>query len=89
MTVKKAIQVLDWWINHKKETIEKLRKDWNIADIDKTTGTEKTIFDAEKTEIYNLEVIKKELVPDCNHPKEWHDIDGTGQKYCTGCNLDL
>lgn len=89
MTIKKAIQILDWWINHKKETIEKLRKDWNIADIDKTTGTEKIIFDAEKTEIYNLEVIKKELVPDCNHPKEWHDIDGTGQRYCTGCNLDL
>lgn len=89
MTVKKAIQILDWWINHKKETMEKLRKDWNIADIDKSTGTEKIIFDAEKTEIYNLEVIKKELVPDCNHPKEWHDIDGTGQKYCTGCNLDL
>jgi len=89
MTVKKAIQILDWWINHKKETMEKLRKDWNITDIDKVTGTEKIIFDAEKTEIYNLEVIKKELVPDCNHPKKWHDIDGTGQKYCTGCNLDL
>lgn len=89
MTVKKAIQILDWWINHKKESMEKLRKDWNIADIDKATGTEKIIFDAEKTEIYNLEVIKKELVPDCKHPKEWHDIDGTGQKYCTGCNLDL
>jgi len=89
MTVKKAIQILDWWINHKKETMEKLRKDWNIADIDKTTGTEKLIFDGEKTEIYNLEKIRKELVPDCNHPKEWHDIDGTGQRYCTGCNLDL
>lgn len=89
MTVKKAIQILDWWINHKQMTIEKLRKDWNIADIDKTTGTEKLIFDGEKTEIYNLEKIRKELVPDCNHPKEWHDIDGTGQRYCTGCNLDL
>ena len=89
MTVKNAIQMLDYWINQKQETIEKLRKDWNIADIYKVTGTEKLIFDSEKTAIDNLTRIRKEIVPDCNHPQEWHDIDGTGQKYCTGCNLDL
>lgn len=90
MTVKKAIQILDWWIDHKQKTIEKLRKDWNIDDINKTTGTEKIIFDAEKTEISNLEVIKKELVPDCKHPKEDIDLDPETKKpYCMACNLDL
>ena len=88
MTVKKAIQILDWWINHKQKSLEQLKNDWNIADINKTTGTEKVIFDAEYTEIHNLDVIRKELVSDCKHPKEMHDTC-EGQKYCMGCNMDL
>ncbi len=36
----------------------------------------------------NLEQIKKELVPDCTHPKEMMD-NCAGQWYCMSCNLDL
>jgi hypothetical protein len=38
MTVKKAIEILDWWINHKKQSIEQLRKEWNFENYDKATG---------------------------------------------------
>jgi len=28
MTVKKAIKILDWWINQKKHGMEKLKEEW-------------------------------------------------------------
>jgi mRNA-degrading endonuclease YafQ of YafQ-DinJ toxin-antitoxin module len=33
--------------------------------------------------------IKKELVPNCKHPKKMRDKTLNGQWYCMNCNSDL
>jgi len=88
MTVKKAIEILDWWINHKRQSMEQLKVEWNY-DSDKVTELAKSLMHSEETAIYNLEKIKTELVPNCKHPKKMIDTLPDGQKYCMNCNLDL
>ncbi len=83
MTVKKAIKILDWWINQKEEKIKEI-PNFNFKD----TEIEKTLFDNEKAIIKNLELIKKELVPNCKHPKNMRDKCGNVE-YCMNCNLDI
>ena len=46
------------------------------------------IKDADTAIIANLDLIRKELVPNCKHPKKMHDTC-QGQKYCMTCNMDL
>jgi hypothetical protein len=89
MTVKKAIQKLDWWIDQKEIIIKKLLKEWNYDSIDESLGISKTLLQVDKTIISNLESIREELIPKCNHPKKLHDKDSEGNLYCMGCNLDL
>ena len=90
MTVKKAIQILDWWIGHKKETMETLRKEWHYQTYEAATGVAKMLFEMDKIDISNMEEIRKELVPNCTHPKEDRDLDPETKKpYCMACNLDL
>ena len=88
MTVKKAIEILDWWIGHKKQSMEQLRKEWNY-DADKATEVAKALIQSEETTLSNLEKIKAELVPNCKHPKKMIDGLPDGQSYCMNCNMDL
>ncbi len=87
MTVKKAIKILDWWIEQKKHGIEKLKEEWDFSDND--YGVTKTLLNADRIIISNLETIRNELVPDCKHPKKMNDRTPDGQLYCMNCNLDL
>ena len=87
MTVKKAIKILDWWIEKKKREIEKLKEDWDFSDND--YGITKTLLNADRITISNLKTIRNELVPDCNHLKKMNDRTSDGQLYCMNCNLDL
>jgi len=87
MTVKKAINILDWWIEQKKHGMEKLKVDWNFYDDDH--GLAKTLLNVDKITISNLETIRNELVPNCKHPKKMKDRTPDGQWYCMNCNLDL
>jgi len=87
MTVNKAIKILDWWINQKKHGIEKLKEEWDYSDDD--YGVTKTLLNADRITISNLDMIKKELVPNCNHPEKMRDKTPDGQWYCMNCNLDL
>jgi len=89
MTVKKAIEILDWILNNKTKTIEEFYKP-NIIDskYDLSENLYRTLLEIAKTDVYNLEVVKKQLVPDCKHPPEMHDVC-KGQKYCMACNMDL
>jgi hypothetical protein len=89
MTVKKAIEILDWWINHKKQSMEQLKKEWKFDDYDKATGVAQLLFESEQVAIYNLETIRAELVPNCKHPKKMQDRLPDGQWYCMNCNMDL
>jgi len=88
MTVKKAIEILDWWIDHKTQAMEKLKQGWKFDD-DKPTEVAKMLIDSDKIAISNLETIKAQLVPNCRHPKIMRDTMSDGQVYCMNCNLDL
>jgi hypothetical protein len=87
MTVKKAIKIIDWWINHKKTSITTFQEKWKNSK-DKY-GVEKSLIDADKSVIKNLELIRKELVPNCKHLKKMKDKTADGQWYCMNCNSDL
>ncbi len=84
MTVKKAIKLLDWWIDNREKKIKELETDFNFNDPE----IPKILLDNEKTIIENLKLIRKELVPKCKHPKKMRDTC-KGVVYCTNCNLDL
>jgi hypothetical protein len=86
MTVKNAIQILDWWIEQKKLGMDKLKKDWNYSDDD---GIAKTLLDVDSTILENLQLIRNELVPKCKHTKKMIDRMSNGQQYCMNCNFDL
>jgi len=89
MTIKKAIEILEWILNNKRKTIEEFYKP-NIIDskFDLSENLYRTLLMIAETDLYNLQVVKKQLVPDCKHPRKMHDICG-GQKYCMSCNMDL
>lgn len=84
MTVKKAIKLVDLWIEHREESIKKLNSENIFNDFSIT----KTLVDCDQRIIDNLKLIKKELVPKCRHPKKMQDICA-GVKYCMDCNCDL
>jgi hypothetical protein len=88
MTVKKAIQIIDWWIGHKQKVMEELRRKWDYNTFEEATGIEKLIFNADKIAIANLQAIREQLVPNCKHPLKMRDVC-KGQKYCMNCNMDL
>jgi len=87
MSVKKAIKILDWWIDHKKTTMQTFKEKWKNSD--DTYGLEKSFLDSDRISIENLELIRKELVPNCKHPKSMRDRTEDGQWYCMNCNLDI
>jgi hypothetical protein len=87
MTVKNAIKMIDWWLNQKKTAIEELENKWKFSNDSHGVGS--TILESERTVIFNLEKIRKELVPSCKHPKKMRDKTANGQWYCMNCNMDL
>ena len=66
---------------------EKLKEEWDYSDDD--YGVTKTFLNADRITISNLDMIRKELVPNCNHPEKMKDKTPDGQWYCMNCNLDL
>lgn len=76
MTVQKAIKIIDWWLEHKKTTMGKFQEKWKNSD--DTYGVEKALMDSDKTIIENLELIKKELIPNCKHTKKMRDKTADG-----------
>ena len=88
MTVKKAIEILDWWIDHKRQSMEKLKQEWHFDD-DKPTEVAKMLIDSDKVTMSNLDKIRAQLVPNCSHPKKMRDTMSDGQVYCMNCNLDF
>jgi len=84
LSIKKAIKLLDWWINQREEKIQKLESNFKSMD----SEIKSVLFENEKTVITNLKLIKKELTPKCKHPKKMQDTCN-GVKYCMNCNMDL
>ncbi len=56
MTIKKAIKILDWWIEQKTHGMEKLQKEWAFSK--DMHDVEKILLDADQTVISNLKVNK-------------------------------
>ncbi len=89
MTVKKAIAVLDWIIANKTKINKELFEPELLnGKFDLETKLFQTLLSVSKTDICNLETVRKQLIPECKHPKKMHDTC-EGQKYCMACNMDL
>lgn len=84
MTVPNALKLLDWWIKRRENSLKKLQETIIFSDAEIT----KVLVDSDKMIIHNLKLIKKEIVPNCKHPKKMQDMCGS-QKYCMACNWDL
>lgn len=63
-------------------------KSWNIG-TDNIKYLAKTLSDSHQDSVRILKIIKKELVPNCKHPKKMRDKTADGQWYCMNCNSDL
>ncbi len=87
MTVKRALEIIDGLIDFNNKCSRGTRdmvNDWDgqprrMAD---------TIASIYEDESMILHLIKKELVPNCKHPKKMIDIC-EGKKYCMKCNSDV
>ena len=90
MTVKKGIEILDWWIYHKQKVMTQLKNDWHYETFNEGTCVAKMLYEADRIDIENLQTIRKQPVPNCDHPKEDVDLDPDIKKpYCMACNWDL
>ncbi len=91
MTVKKALEMLDFLIEYEKKMQDAMgdpTKSWNTGN-DNIRYLAKTLSDSHKDNVRILNGIKKELVPNCKHPKKMRDRTSDGQWYCMNCNSDL
>ena len=91
MTVKKAIKILDWLIEQENALAKgfvDIKHSWN-QDFDCVRDLAKSLSDSKNNEIYALNLIKNELIPNCSHPKKMQDVDPKGNRYCMVCNMDL
>ncbi|MGC1709517.1 MAG: hypothetical protein WA799_06935 [Nitrosotalea sp.] len=93
MTIQKTIKILDYLITkrmERKTDFLDAKHSWN------QNGDGKILKDiillisgCMQDEINSLQMVRKQLVPKCKHPKKFRDIDPDGKPYCVGCNLDL
>ena len=57
--------------------MKNFKEQWR--DSDDTYGVEKSLLDSDLRIIENLELIRKELVPNCKHPKKMSNKTTDGQ----------
>ncbi len=91
MTVKKALTMLDFLIQYETKMHNAMSdpsKSWNVGG-DSMGKLTKTLSDCHKDNIRILNIIKKELIPKCKHPKKMRDKTTDSQWYCMNCNSDL
>jgi len=91
MTVKKALDILNYFSEKKSELRTGFldrNKPWNHGDVNLYSLSE-IMADNIKTDLIFLEAIKKQIEPNCSHPKKSQDMDSNGNRYCMDCNFDL
>ena len=90
MTTKKAVQIVEMLLEKKtslKRDLAKSENDWGNDIVGSFIQTELTSL---TNEIAWLQILKKEIAPDCKHPKEDIDLDPSTKKpYCVACNWGL
>jgi len=92
MTIQKTINILDYLITNRierKTDFLDAKHSWNQKDGQILKDIILMISGCMQDEINSLQVVRKQLVSDCKHPKKFRDIDPDGKPYCVGCNLDL
>lgn len=98
MAVKKAIYSIDLLIQEKQDFRTNVVGSElpPIIQGDIVNRFDRAMWSMLQGDIEWLQAIKRQLLPDqhrtkivCRHPKNGHDVDGNGQKYCTNCNADL
>lgn len=91
MTVKRAITLIDFLIEFE-EKMQKIMVDpahpWNYS-FDCVKDLANTLAKSHEDNIRILNIIKKELVPNCKHPKKMRDKSPDGKWYCLNCNSDI
>ncbi len=91
MTVQKAIKILDWLIERESKLVKGFvdtKHSWNHG-FDCARDLAKSLSNSIKNEVEVLQILRKELVPKCSHPKDMRDVDSNGNRYCMDCNLVL
>ena len=89
MTTKKAVQIVEMLLVNKtnlKNDLCKPENNWGNNVVGSFVQTELTSL---TNEIAWLQILKKEIAPDCKHPKKMRDRTPDGQWYCMACNMDL
>lgn len=90
MTVKKAIEIIEWILNNKTKTVKEFYEPEILkAKYEIGANLYRTLLQVTETDIHNLQAVKEQLVPNCKHPKKMRDRAPNGQWYCMNCNLDL
>lgn len=88
MTVKKAIKICDYLIEAHVRNSGNIRekvKDWDSN----LKGLGIVIAEVHEDVAKCIFAIKKNLIPNCKHPKKMQDMTPGGQRYCMNCNSDL
>ena len=89
MTTKKAVKIVKMFLEKKsdlKQVLSNPENNWG----DNSAGRLVQEFITSLTnEIEWLKILKKEIAPNCKHPKKMRDRTLDGQWYCMNCNLDL
>lgn len=88
MTSKKAVQIIDRFIENRIQHIADLQTPEHSWGNGITAKMVEQDIERMTREISWFNILRKEIVPNCKHPKEMHDIC-KGQKYCMICNMDL
>ena len=89
MTNKKSVKIVEMLFEKKtglKQDLAKLENNWGDGIVGGLIQTELTSL---TNEIEWLKILKKEIVPNCKHPKKMQDRTPDGQWYCMNCNLHL
>jgi len=86
MTLKKGIQILDYYLDEKTKHLN------NLIQLETQKRSEDWAPILKKnleSEIVTLKMIQAQIVPKCTHPKKYHDKTKNGDVYCMNCNMDL
>lgn len=91
MTIKKAVKMLDGFIEYKskcRDAYGELRRKWETNPLGLYVIA-KQLENLNGSELELLVYMKKQIVTTCKHPKKFRDIDPEGKLYCVGCNQNL
>lgn len=89
MTLKKGIQILEFFLGEKTKSLQGMQKLENSFHNSEILGLAQQLRKNLETDVKVLEMIRGQIVPKCRHSKKFQDRTKNGVLYCTNCNMDL